>query len=67
VGLEEIRGRATIPLWPDAGRLLDLSKNSTYKAARAGEIPGVLRFGRRYVVAVPALLKWLEDGRGTAA
>lgn len=65
--LEEIRGRATIPLWPAAGHLLGLSKNSAYKAARAGEIPGVLRFGRKYVVAVPALLRWLEGDRGTAA
>jgi hypothetical protein len=60
LSLKEIKDRATIPLWPDAGRLLELSKNSTYKAARAGEIPGVLRFGRKYVVAVPAFLRWLE-------
>ena len=65
--LDEIRQRATIPLWPDAGQLLGVSKNHAYKLAKAGEIPGAHRFGRKYVVAVPALLRWLEGDRGPAA
>jgi hypothetical protein len=37
--------RLVMPLWPDTGRALGLSKNATYDAARAGSIPTVT-FGR---------------------
>jgi hypothetical protein len=56
--IDEIRNRATINLWPDVGELLNISKNSTYAAAKAGEIP-TLRLGTRYVVPVVPLLKML--------
>lgn len=49
----------TVPLWPTAGRALGLSKNSTYQAARRGEIPGLLTFGARRVVATAALRRIL--------
>lgn len=58
MSLDDIRGRATIPLWPDTGTLLGLSKNSTYAAAAAGAIP-TLHIGRRYIVPVAKLLKLL--------
>jgi hypothetical protein len=58
---ESLRDRLTIPLWPDAGQLLDLSRGSTYQAAQRGEIPGLLRIGSRWVVSVPALLKALDN------
>jgi len=38
----------TLPVWPDAGRLLGLGRNATYDAIARGEIP-VIRFGRRIV------------------
>src|SRR5262245_8380556 len=38
----------------EAGRLLGLSKNSAYQAAKRGELP-TLAFGRRLVVPVAAL------------
>jgi hypothetical protein len=34
-----------VPVWPDAGMTLGLSRNGTYAAVARGEIP-VLRFGR---------------------
>jgi hypothetical protein len=41
----------TMPLWPDAGMALGLSRNGTYDAARRGEIP-TMRFGKKIVVPV---------------
>jgi hypothetical protein len=41
-------------LWPDAGGALGIGRSSTYKAARAGEIP-TIRLGRRLVVPVAKL------------
>ncbi len=43
--LEDIRARATVPLWPHAGMAYGLGKSATYKAAHAGEIE-VIRLGR---------------------
>jgi hypothetical protein len=40
-----------LPLWPDTGRLLQLSRNTTYESAKRGQIP-TLRFGR--ALRVPA-------------
>lgn len=45
-------------LWPDTGKILRLSKESTYGAARRGEIP-TLRIGRRIVVPVAPLRRML--------
>lgn len=55
---DQIRTMATIRIWPDAGQLLGLSKDSAYRAADRGEIP-TLRMGRRLLVPVPKLLKML--------
>lgn len=56
--IESLRGKTTVPLWPDAGRACGLGRNSTYAAAAAGEIP-TLRFGKKTVVPVPKLLALL--------
>ena len=53
-----IRGKATIPLWPDAARVLGVSRNVAYEAARKGSIP-TLRLGRNIRVPVPKLLAML--------
>lgn len=57
--IDEIRSRATLDVWPETGRLLGLSRNSTYRAVKNGEIP-TLRLGSRLLVPVPALLRMLE-------
>jgi len=45
---------------PEAGRILRLSRNSAYEAARRGEIPTV-RIGRLLRVPRTALEKMLEQ------
>jgi hypothetical protein len=50
--------RRTIPLWPDAGMQLGLSRNGTYDAARRKEIP-TLRFGKKLVVPIEAFERLL--------
>ena len=56
--IDSIRGKATIPLWPDAGRLLGVSRNVAYDAARRGAIP-TLKLGKNIRVPVPKLLAML--------
>jgi excisionase family DNA binding protein len=52
--------KLAVPLWPDVGKALGLSKNHTYDAARAGEIP-TIKIGRCLRVPLAALNKMLED------
>ena len=56
--LTELRGKTTVPIWPDAARVLGISLNSAFKAAADGSLP-TLRFGKRLVVPVPRLLAML--------
>jgi len=56
--IDVIRGKATIPLWPDAARVLGVSRNVAYAAARKGTIP-TLQLGRNIRVPVPKLLAML--------
>jgi hypothetical protein len=51
--------RLVVPLWPDAGQALGLSRNRTYESARQGEIP-TIRFGRVLRVPIPALRKMVD-------
>ncbi len=51
---------------PRAGKLLGLSRMSSYDAANRGEIP-TLRFGRRMVVPTAVLLAMLGLADGDAA
>jgi len=44
---------------PEAGRILKLSRNAAYEAAKRGEIP-TIRFGRALRVTKPAMRKLLE-------
>jgi hypothetical protein len=55
--LMRLLDRPTITI-PEAGRLLDLSRNSAYDAAKRGEIP-TLRFNKRIVVPTMALRRML--------
>jgi excisionase family DNA binding protein len=52
---------------PEAAQLLGLSRNRTYEAIAAGEVPA-LRIGRRVLVPRAALERMLsEAGSGNAA
>lgn len=58
--------RLTLNLWPDAGRALGLGRNSTFKAAKSGEIP-TLRIGKRLLVPRAAFEALLNGASTTAA
>ena len=58
VALPDPSDRPTLPLWPDTGRLLGLSRQPTYDAARRGEIP-TIRIGRKLLVPTAALRRML--------
>lgn len=45
----------------EAAPVLRISRNSTYEAARRGEIP-TIRLGRRILVSRAALVRFLEAG-----
>lgn len=57
LSLETVTERTTITV-EEMARLLNLGRTATYEAARRGELP-TRRVGRRLVVPVPALLRWL--------
>jgi excisionase family DNA binding protein len=50
----------------EAGRLLGLSRNSAYEAAKRGELP-TLTFGRRLVVPRVALMRLLDSANPRSA
>ena len=51
----------------EAGRLLGMSRNAAYRAAKAGTLPGLIRIGRRLFVSRAALDLLLERGGVEAA
>ena len=51
-------------VWPDVGRMLNLSKPTVYAMIRQGAIPSI-RFGRRVVVPRKALEQLLESASNT--
>jgi excisionase family DNA binding protein len=51
--------RRTLELWPDVGRMLGLSRPSTYAAAKNGQIP-TIRIGGRILVPRAALERLLD-------
>jgi excisionase family DNA binding protein len=55
--------RATVTV-EEAGALLGLGRNSTFKAAHLGQIPSI-RIGRRLLVPLAALEKLLQTGGTT--
>ncbi|MGI8680652.1 MAG: helix-turn-helix domain-containing protein [Mycobacteriales bacterium] len=67
VGCPEANDRPTLPVWPDTGLILGLSKASTYDAVARGDIPSI-RIGRRLLVPTAALRRMLQlDGKNPAA
>jgi excisionase family DNA binding protein len=51
----------TIPVWPDAGKKLGISKGAAYEAARRGEIP-TIKIGKGILVPLAALERMLQGG-----
>lgn len=45
---------------PEVARCLGIGKNQAYALARAGRIP-TIRLGKRFLVPVAALERWLEE------
>ena len=56
--IKEVREKAVIDLWPQAGLVLGLSRGATYQAARNGEID-VIKIGHRYRAVAASLRKRL--------
>lgn len=46
--------RQTLNLWPDTGKILGLGRNSTFEAAKRGDIP-TIRIGGRILVPKQSL------------
>jgi hypothetical protein len=49
---------ATMPLWPDAGQLLGISRGATYLAAQRGDIK-TIRIGGRVLALIKPLYQQL--------
>jgi len=61
-----LKEKAVLPLWPETGKILSLSRGATYAAAHRGEIP-TIRIGRLLRVPVRALEKMLDRAGEPAA
>ena len=46
------------------GRVVGLGRSATYQAIQRGDIPGVIRIGRRVLVSRHALAEWLSAPNG---
>jgi hypothetical protein len=55
VKIGHVPGCLTLSVWPDAGRLVGLGRNATWRAVYRGEIPSISIGGRRLVLLVPLL------------
>ncbi|WP_246725518.1 helix-turn-helix domain-containing protein [Beijerinckia sp. L45] len=53
-----IRNEQSLPLWPHTGQALRISRNSTYAAAKKGDIP-TIKVGGSIRVPATALRKML--------
>jgi excisionase family DNA binding protein len=54
---------------PEAAEVLGIGRGLAYEAARTGELPGVIRVGRRLLVSRARLMELLgepSDGNGPA-
>lgn len=52
----------TVPLWPDASRILGMGRSTAYQLAKHNQFPvRVLRVGSRYRVSRADLLRYLGE------
>jgi hypothetical protein len=58
-----LKEKAVLPLWPETGRILGLSRGATYSAARSGDIK-TIRLGRLLKVPCGWLRAKLDIGEG---
>jgi hypothetical protein len=64
----EVRALGTVTDIVTAGQILGLSRNTSYRLARAGTFPiPVIKAGARYIVPVAAILASLHAHSGTGA
>jgi hypothetical protein len=49
----------TVPLWPDVGQAYGLGRAATYEAAKRGDIPGIIRIGKKIRVSTAVLRRSL--------
>lgn len=49
---------------PDLATKTGLSESTLYALAKAGQLPGCRRIGRRFIVHVETFNKWLQSGNG---
>jgi len=47
---------------PECAKILQISTSLAYRLCRTGQIPGVLRLGKRLVVSRVQFSRWLEGG-----
>lgn len=52
-------GCATMPLLPDAAKMIGVGRSTAFELARRGEFPGALRLGHRWLVSRRQLEIWL--------
>jgi excisionase family DNA binding protein len=57
ISLDSIKSRLTISV-EETAQLLGIGRTAAYEAARRGELP-TRRIGKRIVIPVALLLKWL--------
>jgi hypothetical protein len=57
--LPKAEEKPTVTLWPIAGQALGLGRSATYGAAARGQIPGLIRIGKRWVVSTAELRRTL--------
>jgi len=46
----------------EAGRILGIGRSASYQAAATGDMPGVIRLGRKLLVSRRAIERLLESG-----
>jgi hypothetical protein len=56
-----LKDNAAVPLWPDAGKALHLTRGATYRGGVSGDIK-TIRVGRVYRVPT----QWLREQLGLA-
>ena len=64
MNLHELRqaaadGRATITA-DEAYPIVGVSRAAFYRSMAAGEVPGVLKLGRKRLLSLPAFLAWID-------
>lgn len=55
----EAAGRVTASI-NETYPIYGVSRDHAYRMAKAGQLPGCLKLGGRYVVSIPQLRRWVE-------